>query len=180
MVAVVALGLWWIKPEDAGVPAVWTPSNRPARHGNFPVHHPCGSQFRIPNHTKVERICRKKRVAGSTCLSRGSTPNCIAPRCLSPTWAPCCKTPSRWCLAMKWPPRASDAKPWTVLPRAAYSTHWKGRWPPPCNSFVTDSVDHFMRGSLYFSHKPNSDSVAPVLQRLEADVRIMMETMQWP
>ena len=50
----------------------------------------------------------------------------------------------------------------------------------PLQFFVTDSVDHFMRGSLYFSHKPNPDSVAPVLQRLEADVRIMMETMQWP
>ena len=50
----------------------------------------------------------------------------------------------------------------------------------PLQFFVTDSVDHFMRGSLYFSHKPNPDSVAPVLQRLETDVRIMMESMQWP
>ena len=36
-----------------------------------------------------------------------------------------------------------------------------------------------MRGSLYFNHRPNPDSTAPVLERMEADVRRIMETLIW-
>ena len=49
----------------------------------------------------------------------------------------------------------------------------------PLQFFVTDSTTHFMRGSLYFNHAPNPDSVAPVLDRMEADVRRIMETLVW-
>ena len=49
----------------------------------------------------------------------------------------------------------------------------------PLQFFVTDSVSHFMRGSLYFNHAPNPDSTAPVLERMEADVRRIMETLVW-
>ena len=45
---------------------------------------------------------------------------------------------------------------------------------------MTDSTEHFMRGSLYFNHAPNPDSTAPVLARMEADVRRIMESVRWP
>ena len=45
--------------------------------------------------------------------------------------------------------------------------------------FVTDSVNHFLRGVLYFRNKPNSDSLAPCLKFMREDVVHMIETMRW-
>ena len=49
----------------------------------------------------------------------------------------------------------------------------------PLQFYITDSTQHFMRGSLYFNHRPNPDSTAPVLDRMEADVRKLMDTLRW-
>lgn len=45
--------------------------------------------------------------------------------------------------------------------------------------FVTDSVENFLRGSLYFSVVPNNDSLAPVIDFLRQDVRHLLHTLQW-
>lgn len=45
--------------------------------------------------------------------------------------------------------------------------------------FVTDSLRHFVRGSLYFNNVPNADSVAPVNAFIVDDIRHLMETIQW-
>ena len=45
--------------------------------------------------------------------------------------------------------------------------------------FVTDSLNHFMRGVLYFRNKPNADSLAPCLDFMRKDVVHMIETMRW-
>ena len=45
--------------------------------------------------------------------------------------------------------------------------------------FVTDSVNHFMRGVLYFRNKPNADSLAPCLNFMREDLVHMIETMHW-
>jgi gliding motility-associated lipoprotein GldD len=45
--------------------------------------------------------------------------------------------------------------------------------------FVTDSVNHFLRGVLYFRNKPNADSLAPCLNFMREDVVHMIETMRW-
>jgi len=45
--------------------------------------------------------------------------------------------------------------------------------------FVTDSVKHFLRGSLYFYNTPNADSIAPVVQFLRPDVLHLISTLQW-
>jgi len=45
--------------------------------------------------------------------------------------------------------------------------------------FVTDSLNHFMRGVLYFRNKPNADSLAPCLNFMREDVVHMIETMRW-
>lgn len=50
----------------------------------------------------------------------------------------------------------------------------------PIQFFVTDSTEHFLRGSLYFNHRPNPDSTAPVLARMEWEVQRLMETVEWP
>lgn len=45
--------------------------------------------------------------------------------------------------------------------------------------WATDSVRHFLRGSLYIDCVPNNDSLAPVLEYLQADIDHLLETLQW-
>ncbi len=44
---------------------------------------------------------------------------------------------------------------------------------------VTDSLHHFLRGSLYFDFKANQDSTAPVLDFLKQDITRLVETVKW-
>jgi gliding motility-associated lipoprotein GldD len=45
--------------------------------------------------------------------------------------------------------------------------------------YVTDSLNHFMTGSLYFDSKPNFDSIYPAVVYLRNDMRRIMETIKW-
>ena len=45
--------------------------------------------------------------------------------------------------------------------------------------YVTDSSQHFLRGSLYFYNTPNADSIAPVLRFIRPDVLKLIETLKW-
>lgn len=45
--------------------------------------------------------------------------------------------------------------------------------------YVTDSVNHFVTGSLYFYTKPNFDSILPAADYLKKDIQHIMETIKW-
>lgn len=45
--------------------------------------------------------------------------------------------------------------------------------------YLTDSTDHFLRGSLYFYAMPNRDSIAPVLDYIRKDIVHMATTLKW-
>lgn len=45
--------------------------------------------------------------------------------------------------------------------------------------YLTDSVNHFMTGSVYFKAQPNYDSILPAAAYLKRDIRHLMETVQW-
>lgn len=45
--------------------------------------------------------------------------------------------------------------------------------------FVTDSTDHFVRGSLYFNSVPNKDSIKPVLSFVKTDINHLIETFEF-
>lgn len=45
--------------------------------------------------------------------------------------------------------------------------------------YVTDSIRHFVTGSLYFHAKPNYDSIYPAAVYLQKDILRIMETLQW-
>lgn len=45
--------------------------------------------------------------------------------------------------------------------------------------YATDSLSHFLRGALYFNITPDNDSLAPVIDFLEEDIRHMIATLQW-
>ncbi|MBC7850474.1 MAG: hypothetical protein H7Y31_12105 [Chitinophagaceae bacterium] len=45
--------------------------------------------------------------------------------------------------------------------------------------FVTDSVNHFLRGALYFDTTPNEDSLAIVNNFLQEDMKHLINSLRW-
>jgi len=45
--------------------------------------------------------------------------------------------------------------------------------------YVTDSIHHFLRASLYFDVMPNYDSLAPVINYIRQDIVVMMDSLKW-
>lgn len=45
--------------------------------------------------------------------------------------------------------------------------------------FLTDSLRHFLVGSVYFYAKPNYDSILPAVRYLEKDLFHLIESMEW-
>lgn len=45
--------------------------------------------------------------------------------------------------------------------------------------YLTDSVSHFMTGSIYFSRIPNYDSIYPAAEYLKKDLKHLMESLTW-
>jgi gliding motility-associated lipoprotein GldD len=45
--------------------------------------------------------------------------------------------------------------------------------------YLTDSVQHFLTGSLYFRARPNYDSIYPSAVYIQNDIRTLMETLRW-
>lgn len=45
--------------------------------------------------------------------------------------------------------------------------------------FLTDSSQHFLRGSLYFNSTPNFDSIRPAVDFIKADLLHMIDTFEW-
>lgn len=58
--------------------------------------------------------------------------------------------------------------------------HIKGREAGSALQFyATDSTDHFLRGALYFRVPPDNDSLAPVINFIEEDIRHLLSTLAW-
>jgi len=55
----------------------------------------------------------------------------------------------------------------------------KGNAASPMQFYLTDSVRHFLRGSLYIKEIPNIDSLQPVIGFLNKDVVRLIETTEW-
>jgi len=45
--------------------------------------------------------------------------------------------------------------------------------------YLTDSINHFATGSIYFNAQPNYDSILPAAEYLKKDMRKIMESMTW-
>ena len=55
----------------------------------------------------------------------------------------------------------------------------EGNMASQAQFYVTDSLRHFVTGSLYFSVRPNYDSIFPAVAYLQNDIRKIVETIQW-
>jgi len=49
----------------------------------------------------------------------------------------------------------------------------------PFQFFVTDSIQHFLRGALYFKMAPKNDSLKPVIDFISSDINHMINTLSW-
>lgn len=49
----------------------------------------------------------------------------------------------------------------------------------PLQFYLTDSTEHFLRGSMYFNVNPNNDSLQPVIDYITDDVRHIINTLKW-
>lgn len=49
----------------------------------------------------------------------------------------------------------------------------------PVQFQITDSVKHFVSGSLYFNSTPNYDSILPAINFLKKDIHKLIETIEW-
>jgi gliding motility-associated lipoprotein GldD len=45
--------------------------------------------------------------------------------------------------------------------------------------YATDSIKHFVTGSVYFYAKPNFDSIMPAASYVKNDMQRLMETLKW-
>jgi len=55
----------------------------------------------------------------------------------------------------------------------------KGNTATAVQFFATDSINHYLRGSLYFSSEPDADSLAPVINFFREDVNHLIKTLRW-
>ncbi len=49
----------------------------------------------------------------------------------------------------------------------------------PLQFYLTDSTNHYLRGSLYFNVSPNNDSLAPVIDFIKEDIMVLVESLEW-
>lgn len=54
-----------------------------------------------------------------------------------------------------------------------------GNAASPIQFQVTDSLKHFISGSLYFRVAPNYDSIIPAIEYVKKDIRHVIETLEW-
>ena len=68
-----------------------------------------------------------------------------------------------------------------ISKNSVYGTKYKiiGDAASPYQFYVTDSINHFLRGALYFNARPNYDSLKPSLVYVLEDVEHMIETINW-
>ncbi|MCK5169644.1 MAG: gliding motility lipoprotein GldD, partial [Bacteroidales bacterium] len=55
----------------------------------------------------------------------------------------------------------------------------EGNAASPMQFFLTDSINHYLRGALYFNVEPNKDSLAPVLDFVREDIIVLIESFEW-
>jgi len=62
-----------------------------------------------------------------------------------------------------------------------YGTFYEfyGNAATPFQFHFTDSVEHFVRGTMYFNATPNFDSIYPVLKYVKEDLNHLFSTTTW-
>lgn len=56
---------------------------------------------------------------------------------------------------------------------------FKGSTASNMQFYLTDSINHFVRGALYFEVTPKADSLAPTEKYIEEDLAHLIQTFNW-
>lgn len=79
--------------------------------------------------------------------------------------------------------KAQDIKENLVMNREdrVFGTYYQieGNAASGSQFYLTDSVNHFLRGALYFNVEPNYDSIAPVQAFIKEDIEELIEGFRW-
>jgi gliding motility-associated lipoprotein GldD len=67
----------------------------------------------------------------------------------------------------------------TELGKTAVLAKLSGEVPSQYQFYITDSIDHFLRGALYFNTATKNDSLAPVIDYVKDDIMRMLNTLDW-
>ena len=76
---------------------------------------------------------------------------------------------------------AITAQPFANLEHQVYGMLYEvdGNAASQSQFYVTDSINHFLTGALYFYIKPNYDSILPAANYIKKDIQHIMETLKW-
>ena len=58
-------------------------------------------------------------------------------------------------------------------------TDLEGEVPTQFQFHISDSVDHFLRGALYFETATQNDSLQPVIDYIKTDILHMLQSLEW-
>lgn len=74
-----------------------------------------------------------------------------------------------------------DELPFTDAENRRYGIMYnlKGNVASSVQFFVTDSTNHFLRGSLYFNTSPNRDSLNPIINFIREDIEHLIQSVEW-
>jgi gliding motility-associated lipoprotein GldD len=152
-----------------------------------PYQHPCGMAFEVPIHSKIERIehgqdgrdacwfnCSMPRFSAKIHCTHMALKNDIHFQSL---------VEDAYQMVFTHEMKAAGIRtqefhfPDQRVSGVLYSL--TGPVASPIQFYATDSTSHFLRGSLYFNHPPNPDSLKPSLDHVEKDVIHLIETLSW-
>jgi gliding motility-associated lipoprotein GldD len=63
--------------------------------------------------------------------------------------------------------------------KTAVIAELEGEVPSQFQFTMTDSINHFLRGALYFNTKVQNDSLAPAIEYMKKDIMHMINTLEW-
>jgi len=63
--------------------------------------------------------------------------------------------------------------------KTAVIAELEGEVPSQFQFFITDSIDNFLRGALYFRTATKNDSLAPAIEYMKMDAMHMINTLEW-
>jgi len=74
-----------------------------------------------------------------------------------------------------------SSRPYTNKDHKVYGSVFEvtGNAASPLQFHVTDSLNHFITGAVYFDVQPNYDSIRPAIQYIEKDIVKLIETLEW-
>lgn len=72
-------------------------------------------------------------------------------------------------------------QPFQNLKNKVYGMYYQvgGNAASQAQFYLTDSLENFVVGSVYFYAKPNFDSIMPAASYIENDIKVLMESLRW-